>query len=68
LKVIYGTLIFFFYFIKYPLVIFLPIAYWQLGYPDNFILDILAFVSAMLIIKDWFFPYKKPTNCQGIKK
>jgi hypothetical protein len=49
-------------------VIFLPIAYWQLGYPDNFILDILAFVSAMLIIKDWFFPYKKPTNCQGIKK
>jgi len=68
MKVIYGTLIFFFYFVKYPIVIFLPIAYSYLGYPNNYIMDILAFISVNLIIKDWFFPHEKPANCQGVKK
>jgi len=67
LKVIYGTFIFFFYFIKYPIVIFLPVAYLKLDYPNNIVMDILAFISICLIIKDWFFPHKKPTNCQGVK-
>ncbi|HIP13547.1 MAG TPA: hypothetical protein EYG97_01325 [Arcobacter sp.] len=68
MKIIYGTLIFFFYFIKYPTVIFLPIAYLYLDYPNNYPMDILAFISALLIIKDWFFPHEKPENCQGVKK
>jgi hypothetical protein len=67
LKTIYGTLIFFFYFVKYPIVIFLPIAYLKLDYPNNNIMNILAFISALLIVKDWFFPHEKPENCQGLK-
>jgi hypothetical protein len=65
MNVIYGTLIFFFYFIKYPLVIFLLVGYLYLDYSNNWILDILAFISLCLIVKDWFFPYEKPTNCKG---
>jgi hypothetical protein len=68
MSVIYGTLIFFFYFVKYPIVIFLPIAYFQLGYSNNWMLNILAFISVCLIVKDWFFPHEKPQNCQGVKK
>ena len=68
MKVIYGTLIFFFYFVKYPIVIFLPIAYFYMNFPNNWIMDILAFISSLLILKDWFFPLEKPNNCQGVKK
>lgn len=68
MKTIYGTLIFFFYFVKYPIVIFLPIAYLQLDYPNNNIMNILTFISVSLIVKDWFFPHEKPENCSGIKK
>ncbi|NQY19737.1 MAG: hypothetical protein HRT40_00275 [Campylobacteraceae bacterium] len=53
---LYGTMIFFFYFIKYPLVIFLPILYLYLDYPNDIILNILYFISFALIIKDIFFP------------
>ena len=67
-KKLYGTFIFFFYFIKYPIVIFLPIAYTYLEYSNNNIMNILAFISIVLIINDWFFPHEKPDNCQGIKK
>ena len=68
MKVIYGTFIFFFYFVKYPIVIFLPIAYGYLDYPNNIVMNILAFISLLLIVKDWFFPHEKPKNCQGVKK
>jgi len=68
MNVIYGTLIFFFYFVKYPIAIFLPVAYNWLDYPDNIIMDILWIISIILILKDWFFPHKKPDNCQGIKR
>jgi len=68
MKVIYGTLIFFFYFIKYPIVLFLPIAYMKLDYANNNIMNVLAFISICLIIKDWFFPHEKPKNCKGIQK
>lgn len=57
-KKVYGTCIFFFYFIKYPLVLFLPICYIYLEYPNNNILNILAFISTILIIIDWAFPIK----------
>ena len=47
--------------------IFLPIAYMQLDYPNSITMNILAFISACLIIKDWFFPHQKPDNCMGTK-
>ena len=56
---IYGTLIFFFYFIKYPILIYLAIIYLYLDFPSNYILNILGFISINLIIKDWFFPHEK---------
>jgi len=31
-------------------------------------MNILAFISSLLIIKDWFFPLEKPKNCTGTKK
>ena len=68
MKVLYGTLIFFFYFVKYPLVIFLQIAYFYLDYNNNWILNILFGISVILILKDWFFPHQKPQNCQGPKR
>ena len=68
MKTIYGTLIFFFYFVKYPIVIYLAITYLYLDFPNNYILNILGFISLSLIIKDWFFPHTKPENCQGAKK
>ncbi len=67
MNVIYGTLIFFFYFVKYPIVIFLPVSYIYLDFPNNWLMDALAFISACLIIKDWFFPHEKPDNCQSYK-
>ena len=67
MNTIYGTLIFFFYFIKYPIVIFLPVAYLNLDYQNSMMMNLLAFVSICLIIKDWFFPHEKPQNCQGVK-
>ncbi|NOQ30464.1 MAG: hypothetical protein GQ570_05000 [Helicobacteraceae bacterium] len=68
MKELYGTLIIFFYFIKYPLVIFLPVGYIYLGYENNTIMNVLWLTSLILILKDWFFPYKKPDNCLGVKK
>lgn len=55
----YGSLIFFFYFVKYPVIIFLPIGYFYLDYPNNTIMNILWIISLILIIKDLFF--KKTT-------
>jgi hypothetical protein len=68
MKVIYGTLIFFFYFIKYPVVIFVPVSYFSLDYPNNSIMNVLWCISLILIFKDWFFPHEKPQNCKGIQK
>ena len=39
----------------------------KLGYSNNNIMNILAFISALLIVKDWFFPHEKPENCGGRK-
>jgi hypothetical protein len=59
MKDLYGTLIIFFYFVKYPLVIFLPIAYMYLNYENNYIMNALWIVSVMLILKDWFYNKKE---------
>ncbi len=63
---IYGSLIFFFYFLKYPIVIGLPVFYLYLEMQNNWVLNILFFISILLILKDWFFPHEncgcKPKN------
>jgi len=56
---LYGTLIFFFYFIKYPVVIFLPVGYFYLDYPNNIIMNVLWVICFILILKDWFYGYDK---------
>ena len=56
---LYGSLIIFFYFIKYPVAIFLPIAYFALDYKNNIFLNILWIISIGLIIKDIFFTKKR---------
>ncbi len=58
---LYGTMIIFFYFIKYPLVIGLPIFYLYFEIQNNWILNILWLVSVTLISKDWFFSHKNST-------
>ncbi len=68
MNVVYGATIMFFYFVKYPIVIYLVIHYLYFDLPSNNILDILGVISFVLILKDWFAPHKKPDNCQGIKK
>ena len=54
LKELYGAGIIFFYYIKYPIVIGLPILYYGLDYHHNKIMDILWIYSLILIIKDFF--------------
>jgi MOSC domain-containing protein YiiM len=59
---LYGSIIIFFYFIKYPVIIFLPILYLGFNYPPNIILDSIWIVSAILILKDKL--YGKPKECR----
>jgi hypothetical protein len=59
LNKLYGTLIFFFYFIKYPVALFLPIAYTVLEYDNNWIMNILWIICVLLILKDFMFKGKK---------
>ena len=68
MKKIYGSLIFFFYFIKYPVIIYLLLNYFYLKLENSLIINILGLISLVLILKDLFFPYKKPDNCSGVKK
>jgi hypothetical protein len=65
MKVLYGSLIFFFYFIKYPVAIFLPIGYFYLDFVDNPIMDMLWVISIILIIKDKLYPHEN--NCDSCK-
>lgn len=68
MKKIYGSLIFFFYFIKYPVVIYMLVNYFYLELENSLIINILGLISLVLIFKDLFFPHKKPDNCSGVKK
>jgi len=68
---LYGSLIMFFYFVKYPVVILLPIIYLGFDYPPNIILDSLWIISAILIFKDRLYPqpkacYMKKSNISTI--
>lgn len=68
MKKIYGSLIFFFYFIKYPVIIYLLVNYFYLELENSLIINILGVISIILILKDLLFPYKKSDNCSGVKK
>ncbi len=58
----YGALIMFFYFIKYPLVVYLALHHFYLELEPNFILDILGVISVVLIVKDFIYPHQTE-NC-----
>ena len=62
LRKLYGSLIIFFHFFKFPIAILLPIGYYLFDYPNNWILNILWVVSIILIIKDILYPIKKPKS------
>lgn len=67
MKKIYGSIIFFFYFIKYPVVIYLLFSYFYLEITNSYFMYVLGLISFILILKDFIFPYKKPDNCSGPK-
>ena len=68
MKDLYGTLIIFFYFAKYPIAVFLPVAYAYLDYPRNIIMDVLWLISVVLIAKDWVVLAKRYKNKQSDKE
>jgi len=51
---LYGAGILFFYYIKIPFAIGLPILYFELDYNDNFILDIIWVFCLVLVVQDIF--------------
>jgi len=59
MKQLYGMLIIFFYFVKYPIVIYVPLSYYVLKFPSNWVMNVLWVVSVVLILKDIFFPHDK---------
>jgi len=67
MKVIQGSLIMFFYFVKYPMVFFYGVNffYLQIDFPLSF--HIFALLCAILIGKDFLFPHQKSENYGGIK-
>lgn len=65
MKKIYGSFVIFFYFIKYPMVIYLFFVYLFLDIKHNIIMDILGLISITLIFKDWIYSYKKQLNIKG---
>jgi len=54
LKEIYGAGILFFYYLKWPLVLGLPVLYLQLNYTRNPIMDGLWVYGLLLIVKDFY--------------
>ncbi len=55
IKEIYGVGIIFFYYIKWPILIGLPILYFGLDYKSNLIMNILWGYSFLLVIKDFIY-------------
>ena len=54
-KTIYGVGILFFYYMKWIIVIGLPILYFGLDYSSNLTMNILWFYSLGLIVKDFVY-------------
>ena len=62
LRHIYGAGILFFYYMKWPIVLGLPVLYFYLDYPRYWVLDLLWIYSLGLIVKDFavmFLRYKR---------
>jgi hypothetical protein len=55
LKEVYGVGIIFFYYIKWLIIIGLPLLYFGLDYKSNVIMNILWFYSVALAIKDFIY-------------
>lgn len=55
LKDVYGTGILFFYYMKWLIVVGLPLLYFELDYTSNIIMNLLWIFSFGLIIKDFIF-------------
>ncbi len=58
----YGSIIIFFYFIKYPVAIGLPFIYFGFDFPSQITLNIIWIISVVLIIKDIIYPQPKECN------
>ena len=61
MRELYGVSILFFYFLKWPIFILLPILYFN-GLNNNWIIDIIWILCFILIIKDSFYILKKHKN------
>ena len=68
LKDFYGAGILFFYYIKWFIVIGVPLLYIQLDYKRNIIMDILWVWCIILIIKDFIYRFVlKKSYCNSDK-
>lgn len=68
LKDLYGTWLLFFHYLKWPIVIGLPILYLDLDYDRNIIMDILWVYCLYLVIVSLYGMYRdrgKPKGCGG---
>ncbi len=62
LRHLYGALILFFYYMKWPILIGWPLLYFYLDFEDNLYMDILWAISLVLALKDialMFVRFKK---------
>ncbi len=55
LKHLYGVGIIFFYYLKWPILIGLPILYFGLDYKSNLVMNILWWYCFVLAIKDFIY-------------
>ena len=63
-----GTWILFFHYLKWPMVIGLPILYFDLNYKHNIIMDIIWVYCLYLVLESLYFMYKnrgKHRNCRN---
>lgn len=66
LKDLYGAAILFFYYVKWLIVIGVPLLYFQLDYKRNIIMDILLVWCIILIIKDFVYKFiLKKSHCDS---
>ena len=55
LKELYGVGIIFFYYIKWPILIGLPLLYFGLDYKSNLVMNILWGYCFVLVLKDFIY-------------
>ncbi len=68
LKDLYGSWILFFHYLKWPIVLGLPILYLNLDYKQNIIMNILwiyCFYLVIISLKNMYKNRDKPKSCGG---